>query len=117
MPPVVNSLPKKKISIAEFSRESIGLNLQNKKAIEVEKTIRSNYSRIGSVSQQHTKEDVKPKLRLSMQSLLQKLESAKNAPKQAAPDENVEYHIGIDLIANEAVLVRPERITHSGGRP
>jgi hypothetical protein len=28
---------------------------------------------------------------------LQKLEAAKNAPKEAAPEDNVEYWIGIDL--------------------
>ena len=86
-----------KKNINRSNRKKPDSNGKNKKAIKVEKPNRSNNSRIGCVSKQHAKADVKPKLRWGVQNLLQKLESAKSAPKQPAPDENVEYHIGIDL--------------------
>lgn len=42
-------------------------------------------------------EDVRRLQRLNVQCLLQRLEAARNAPKEAAPEGNVEYWIGIDL--------------------
>jgi transposase len=70
---------------------------KNAKAIKGEKAIGSHKRRISSTAKQDPKADVKAKQRLGVRSLLQKLETAKNAPKQSAPDANVEYHIGIDL--------------------
>ena len=41
--------------------------------------------------------EVQSQQRLGVRCLLQKLEPAKNAPQEAAPEDNVEYWIGIDL--------------------
>jgi transposase len=54
-----------------------------------------NKTRSCKTTKQPTKADVPEKLRLGLRSLLQKLEKAKNAPRDLLPD--VEYHIGIDL--------------------
>jgi transposase len=44
-----------------------------------------------------TKSRVKTKQKIEIRSLLHKLETAKKQPKREAPEENVEYYIGIDL--------------------
>ena len=81
----------------QSSKRKMDSTGKKKKAIKVEKTIKSSSGRVGRGSKRNSKAAVKPKLRWGVQNLLQKLESAKSAPKQPAPDENVEYHIGIDL--------------------
>lgn len=86
-----------KKNINQSKRSKMDSTETKKKAIKVKKTTKSSSSRVGRGSKRNSKAAVKPKLRWGVQNLLQKLESAKSAPKQPASDENVEYHIGIDL--------------------
>jgi transposase len=82
------------------SKSSDGKKLQTvrKNASKTEKTQeRPNGSRISRATKQEPMEEVKRLQRLNVRCLLQKLESAKNAPKEAAPEDHVEYWIGIDL--------------------
>ena len=67
-------------------------------ATKIEKTAKSNKgSKAGKAVKQEPMVEVKRLQRLNVQCLLQKLEAAKNAPKEADPEDNVEYWIGIDL--------------------
>jgi len=70
---------------------------KNKEAKKIEKTNSSNNGRICDQARRDPKADVNPRQRWGVQNLLKKLEAAKNAPKLPAPDEDVEYYIGIDL--------------------
>lgn len=67
-----------------------------KSAIRTEKTAeRANGNR--AVKQEEPKKEVKRLQKLNLRHLLQKLNAAKNTPKEIAAEENVEYWIGIDL--------------------
>jgi transposase len=70
------------------------INSSNEKKL---KTIGKNATKIEKAPENEQIAKVKRQQRLNVQCLLQKLEAAKNAPKEAAPEDNVEYWIGIDL--------------------
>jgi transposase len=72
-------------------------NQKNAKAVEVNKKSESTKgSRAGNATKQDTNGEVK-RQRWAVRNLLQKLETAKNAPKEAVVEKDVDYHIGIDL--------------------
>jgi len=75
-------------NINRSNRKKLDSAGANKRAIKVQKTIKSR---------NEGRDECKARHRWGVQSLLRKLEDAKNAPKQPAPDANVGYHIGIDL--------------------
>jgi transposase len=70
------------------------INSSNEKKL---KTIGKNATKTEKAPENEQIAKVKRQQRLNVQCLLQKLEAAKNAPKEAAPEDNVEYWIGIDL--------------------
>jgi len=71
---------------------------KNNKAVKLKKTNKSNTTtKNGNAAKRSTKTEVKPRQRLGVKILLQKLESAKNTPRETVLEENVEYYIGIDL--------------------
>jgi transposase len=71
------------------------LQMVGKNAAKTEKTAeRPNSSR---AAKQEPGKETKKLQRINVRCLLQKLEEAKNAPKEAAPEDGVEYWIGIDL--------------------
>lgn len=82
----INSLNGKKLQTVGKNAAKIG------KALECK-----NGRRVGKAVKQDPMVDVTRLQRLNVRCLLQKLEAAKNAPKEAAPDDDVEYWIGIDL--------------------
>jgi len=86
MEKTINSLNGKKLQTAGKNAAKIG------KAPECK-----NGRRVGKAVKQDPMVDVTRLQRLNVRCLLQKLEAAKNAPKEAAPDDDVEYWIGIDL--------------------
>jgi transposase len=76
----------------------LDLTEENKKLIKTDKQSELNkQGRKGKTAKPDRQTDVKLQQRLGVRGLLQKLEVAKNAPKEVAPDENIEYYIGIDL--------------------
>jgi transposase len=75
-------------NINSSNRKKLDSAGANKNAIKVQKAIKSSNK---------DRNDCEAKQRCGVRSLLRKLEDAKNAPNQPAPDANVEYHIGIDL--------------------
>jgi transposase len=79
---------KKNINRSIGKKQDSAGNTKN--ATEINNQIRNS-----KTTKQVRKADVQQKPRLGLRSLLQRLEMAKNAPREALPD--VEYHIGIDL--------------------
>lgn len=61
------------------------------------KNINSSNGKKQDLAGKTKKTKAKPKQKLEVRSLLHKLEAAKKQPKRKAPEENVEYYIGIDL--------------------
>jgi transposase len=74
---------------------------KNNTALNIEKTKESEEStkKKAGAAKAESRSEVKKQQRLGVQSLLQKLETAKNMPKpmETMLEENVEYCIGIDL--------------------
>lgn len=87
--------------MAKNINSSNGKKLQTagKNATKIEKKAECTKSgRVGKAAKQEAiTADGKRLQRLNVRCLLQKLEAAKNAPKEAGPEDNVEYWIGIDL--------------------
>lgn len=88
---------KKTISSSNGKKlERVGKNAT--RIEKTEKTPKSNkLSRGEKAAKKELIAEVKRQQRLNVQCLLQKLEAAKNAPKEATPEDNVDYWIGIDL--------------------
>ncbi len=77
--------------------KKINKSSNEKKQQTVENNAARKGSRAGKAGKQDSTKEVKNLQRLNVQCLLQKLEAAKNAPKETAPEEKLEYWIGIDL--------------------
>jgi len=84
----INSTIGKKLDLSEKDKKAVGL----KKSDECNAAMRNRKAAKRSVETEE-----KPKPRFGVRNLLHKLEAAKNAPKETAPEEDVEYYIGIDL--------------------
>jgi len=88
--------------MGKIINSSIGKKLdstgKSKKAVKIEKTDKfSTTTKNGTSAKRIPKAEVKTKQRLGVRTLLHKLETAKKTPKTSAPEEEVEYYIGIDL--------------------
>ena len=74
------------------------LQMVGKNAAKTEKAPeRPKGRRVDTEAKQEVMKKATRLQRLNVRCLLQKLEAAKKAPKEVAPDDNVDYWIGIDL--------------------
>jgi len=69
---------------------------KNKKAVKLEKGNTATTAN-RNIAKRDSNMRISSKQRFGVRSLLHKLEAAKKTPKRKAPEENVEYYIGIDL--------------------